>query len=158
MLIHIGKHAGKSVEVLVLRHPDYVSWVLGKEDATGELAAVRQEAIRLVRLFDRKPFVKQCQGKGCHERATRCSVRQGSPHAWWWCAGCNPTQFGAWHATLELLEGYGDAINYVQMYCRGRKVTLKVLITSMARAKGAPERVGAAQAMAFFSEDSADRR
>jgi hypothetical protein len=150
MVLHFGKHSGKLLEILVLKEPDYVAWMLGENGATGALRQAQQEAARLVRLLDQKPFIEPCRAPGCGNVATRGSVYRGGVWPAWWCDTCDPDQLGASPGKLDIIQTYGDALSYVNMCCGGRKQALRVLIKALAQAKGLPERVSETQAVAFF--------
>src|SRR5262249_18364207 len=135
--------------LLVLRQPDFVLWILGKEEATGRLAEARQEVIWLIRLFDERPIIEPCSGR-CGGRATRCSLHQGGLRPRWWCDGCDASASTFTPGKLVIVRTYRDAVRYVNAFCGGRKQDLKVLVKELARAKGLPRRVGEAQAAAFF--------
>jgi hypothetical protein len=150
--ISFGKHYGKSAELVVLKEPDYVDWMLGLDGATGRLPETRREVRGLVNEFDRKPILWPCQAPGCGNRATRCSLYQGGLQPRWWCEHCDPYQLGASPGKLAIVKTYLNVVTYVSHYCRGRRVDLKVLIRVLAQAKGLPARVGEPEARNFFSE------
>jgi hypothetical protein len=66
--IAFGKHAGKTVEVLVLKDPDYVHWILAQSEPSGPLARIRAEVLRLMAVFDAKAlwsfFQVTCHASG----------------------------------------------------------------------------------------------
>ena len=49
MLVTFGKHAGKSVGMLVLKYPDYIGRVVEEPDPGPALKRVKAEALRLQR-------------------------------------------------------------------------------------------------------------
>jgi hypothetical protein len=152
MEINFGKHAGKSVEILLLKKTDYIVWMLLQKNATGQMASAQKEARRLIAIFDQKPFVKTCYGHNCNNAATRCSVYNINVQGpYWWCNTCNPYQSGAVQGKLQEIKTYAEAVSHVDFYCRGRKSDYQALIKSMAEAKGLPSRVGNVQAEKFFS-------
>ena len=64
MKVTFGKHAGKSVELLMLKEPSYIKWVLDKESPTGAMEKVKSHIQQLIQIFDAKPFTgKQCRAK-----------------------------------------------------------------------------------------------
>jgi len=150
MMLGFGPHASNSVELLVLKEPDDVVWMLGQTAKSGYFAAAQREILRLIRRFDEKAFIVPCQTPECGNRVTRCTVYHGAVWPRWWCDDCDPFCLGASADKLWILKGYADAVNYVHAACGGRKASLKALVKEMAQAKGLPARVGEAQAPAFF--------
>jgi hypothetical protein len=151
MLITFGQHSGKSVELVVLKNPAYVAWMLRVDHASGALAKVQRAAGRLLEIFDAKPILRSCCSPNCGNRATYCTVIRGAIGPYWWCNGCDLRRFSVRPDKLEIVRSYADAIWYANMYCNDRKKDLEVLIRALAQAKGLPERVGEVQAVAFFA-------
>jgi len=150
MNVGFGKHAAMSVEMLVLKQPDYVRWVLEQATPSGRMRVVQQECQRLIFRFNAKPLVKRCSGNGCTQGATRASVYKDNLTPVWWCDVCDPCQMGADAGKLQIVRTYQDAIIQVDSYCVGNRSDLKYLVKALAQAKGLPSRVGEAQAQAFF--------
>lgn len=150
MQITFGKHDGKSAELIVLRKPDYVYWLLQQHDATGRLLGLNKEAWRLLKIFDQKPFQCKCMGSNCSALATDITLYGNSFAPHWWCDNCNIEQLGASGWKLQRIRKYSAALKYANNHCRGHKDAFSALITTMARAKGLPNRVGESQAAAFF--------
>ena len=149
MLVPVGKHKGKSIELLVLKEPGYVHWLL-QQSASSPLLAVQAEVKRLVQKFGTKPFQIKCNGNGCSAPATRLSVYGNNISPYWWCDKCDPYQMGAISGKLQIFRDYSSALSHVERFCGGRQGDYKDLIKSMAQAKGLPSRVGESQAVAFF--------
>jgi hypothetical protein len=140
------------VELVVLKHPKYVRWMISKQDATGSLARARTHAQSKITKFDAKPFTTTCEGRHCKNQATRCTVYSDNvtdPH--WWCEECDPYQTGANAGKLQSLRTYAAACHHVELYCSSRLSDYKAIITAMAKAKGLPARVGEKEAGEFFS-------
>ena len=151
MQITFGKHKGKSVELVVLKDPAYIYWILQQTDhATGLLKKVIAEAWRLLHIFNQKPFRCKCMGQNCSTLATDITLYGNSLTPYWFCEKCDIEQLGASSWKLQRIRKYTRALSHVNNHCRGRKGDLNVLITTMARAKGLPLRVGELQAAAFF--------
>jgi len=147
-----GKHKDKSVGALVLKHPDYIAWVLSEPNPSGPLARVRAEVLRLIGIFNSKPIKKKCFGNGCSKAATRCTVYQDNVYGpFWWCDECDPYQAGAIEGRLSMISTYEGAIEHCEVFC-STKGALRDLIKSLSRAKGLPNRVGERQISDFFSE------
>lgn len=152
MQITFGKHSGKSLELLLLKEPDYVCWILEQAGAYGQMKAAQAQAEKLIRKFNAKSVVKSCSGRNCENLATRCTVYSKNVQSpYWWCDDCDPYQAGANRGKIQPISSYQDAVQHVGLYCSARKADLKDLIKSLARAKGLPSRVGEVQAQAFFA-------
>lgn len=149
MYLNFGKHRRKTTEVIVLKEPDYVLWMLRVEAPTAQLAAAQQSVRRLIERFDEKPIIEPCSGK-CGKPATCCTVYHGSVTPRWWCDDCDPSESTFTRRKLTIVRRYGDAVWHVGESCNSRKQDLKLIIRELARAKGLPDRVGEEQAAAFF--------
>jgi hypothetical protein len=147
MKLRFGKHKGKSVETIVLKHPDYAMWLLSQTDAGEPLAYIRKEVARLICVFDSKPFICRCYG--CHKIALRFSLAHPSPSAYWWCEQCSPRSMGC-DGLLSIGRTYEEAMQYAKIALREDHT--RSLIRNIAEAKGLPKRVGEKQAMEFFAE------
>jgi hypothetical protein len=139
------------LEFLVLRHPDYVVWMLLLQGASSPMARAREEVRHLLDVFDQKPILEACCGEGCHNRATRCTVPRRGLSVFWWCHRCDEYALGASPGKLEVIRSYLQAISYVHAFCDGRKSALQCLIRALAEARGLPQRFGDKQAIAFFA-------
>ena len=147
-----GKHLEKSIELLVLTDPEYVVSLLRLDELGGSLSKARSELIRLICVFDGLPFKTRCQSPDCRRRATRFSAYQRTVRMVPICDTCDPYHMGASSGKLTVVETYQDAVSHVMESCNGRKADLKSIIRALAEAKGLPERVGEAQAVAFFEQ------
>lgn len=149
MAISFGPERGKSVEITMLKRPDFISWTLGAE--SGPAAQLALTARSLMVKFDSKPILKSCDGRGCSSQATRCTVYQNNVFTpYWWCDSCDPYSNGALPGKLQVIRTYNDALKHVTQYCQGSRADCRQLIIELARAKGLPKRVGETQAQAFF--------
>lgn len=146
MIIPIGKYKGKSVSEVVLKDPQHVKWVLERTDATGQLKTIRNEMIRLISIFDLKPFTNKCRTKNCGQPATRCSV-YGEDYIglYWWCDKCDPYQFSYQTSKIHIISKYQDVIRYAH-------TVFPVLIKRLAQEKGLPTRVKKGDIEKFFLE------
>ena len=150
MLIPFGRHKGKSVEWVMLKDPSYTHWVLNEPNPQGKLIDVKNEILRLMYIFDCKPFIRECTG--CKERlATRASLCDDNPIPWWWCNECEPDLLLTRKDRIDMIITYREALNHVANCCGGRKGDLNYLIRVLAQAKGLPKRVGEEQAQLFFA-------
>jgi hypothetical protein len=145
--VKFGKFKGETVEVLVLREPDYLRWTFLQPDPSKKLLSLISQAKRLIKKFDSKPFLVRCEGKGCSNTATFCSVQlEDITKINWWCDDCDPYQKGAAKGTLLGIRNYEKAFTLA----KGRP--LEYLINAIAKAKGLQEPVGREQADDFFSK------
>jgi len=153
MQILFGKHYGKSLELLLLKQPDYVAWMLSQRGAHGVMKRAQTEAKHLVARFNAKSLLKKCFSKeGSEQAATRCTVYgENALVPYWWCSSCNPYQSGANAGKLQAVATYEEALDHVLFWCGGRAADYKSLIKDLAQAKGLPDRVGEKQAAAFFA-------
>ena len=146
MIITIGKYKGKSVSEVVLKHPQYVQWVLEQTDATGQLKTIRNEMIRLISIFDSKTFTKKCRTENCDQPATRCSV-YGEDYIglYWWCDKCDPYQLLYQPSKIHIISKYQDVIGYTH-------TVFPALIKRLAQEKRLPTRVKKGDIEKFFLE------
>jgi hypothetical protein len=150
MLITFGQHNGKSVELVILKHPEYVKWVLNQVNPKGPLVQIQNEMYRLLIIFDQKPFLTSCSGRDCTNPVTRTSVYKDNLRLMFWCDLCSPDLIGTQSGRIQIIETYVDALNHVGTYCENRKSDYRDLIRSLASAKGLGKRVGEEQAKEFF--------
>ena len=147
-LITVGAHKDKTTQIVVLKEPSYVSRLLS-ESLTGPLLSVKNHVLQHIKVFDAKAYKTRCSG--CQAAATRFSVVHGLTTPYWWCDSCDPHGMGASEGKLYVLRTYQNALQYVQFACQGRTSDYRDLIRTMVAAKGAPARIGPAQAEAFLS-------
>jgi hypothetical protein len=147
-MIPFGKYSGKSIELVVLKHPSYAAWLLGQTATTWTFREVQEELRRLIAIFDHKPLLKPCSAPDCASPATRATVYRGSTQIRWWCAACDPRQLGASPGKLYTLLTFADAVRYAASCSPD---LLPTLIQILGQAKGLPDRVGERQAQAFFA-------
>lgn len=150
MLLSFGKHNGKSVEELILKNADYIQWILSQNAPKGQMGMVAKEAQRLIAKFNQKQFSVVCAHSKCESIATRCSVYGPNIQCVFWCDNCNPYSRGACEGKLQIIRTYQDAIDHVNVWCKGKN-DLSKLIQNIAKGKGLPSRVGMTQAIAFFN-------
>lgn len=150
MYLKFGKNSNKSVEITILKDPAYILWILTVRNPNGRLAIVKPEVQRLIRIFDAKPFSRNCQGRECTKPATRLTVYADNVYApMWWCDDCDPYQMGARDGKLSTVKTYQDAcLHHIQFHTP--KTFLKDLVKTIAVEKGLPRRVGEKEAERFF--------
>jgi len=150
MIITIGKkHNGKSTELVLLKEPDYVKWVLDKSDATGPLLKIKDDFLQLIEIFDNKSLTTKCHK--CGKPATRLSFYKGDTIPMSWCSICDPYSHGAFEGKLSIFSKYHSALEFVEYSCGGNKSSYKHIIRYLASIKGLPDRVGEKQAQDFFN-------
>jgi hypothetical protein len=146
----IGVHKGTSMEILVLKQPDYINWLL-PYDARGPLGVMKTEALRLIEVFDAKEIVAACSADGCKRAASRFSMYGDDVSPMCWCAECDPHLLGAQRGKIHLMQTYRECLAHVTKRCGARKRAYVENIERVSRVKGLGARVGVPQAEAFFS-------
>lgn len=149
MRMTFGKHWDVLIEILILKHPEYTSWLLNQAKATGKLAEAQTEAIRLIQILDRKPLVVNCRSSYCDNPATKLTAYAGNAEIAPWCDECNPCSSGSSRGKLSQVRTYCDVLNQVRT-SSSRPADFASAIKALAQLKGLPARVGEAQAIAFF--------
>lgn len=150
MQITLGKHQGKSLELVALKDPSYIRWLL-REDAKGRLRDLQLYTRALLDHFDKMPIQHKCFAPKCSAKATCFSVYRDNIAPIWWCDECDPYQLGALPGRLQILSTYACALSHALLHCTKSADAEKTLVTSLARAKGLPQRVAEAQAAKFFA-------
>lgn len=156
MKVGFGKHAEVDVRQLLLKHPDYVMWVLDQDEPKGALAALVPKLREYIRRFDAQPFTKSCHGTVAGQKCTHAVTCGTAYHSHsglsvdlvWWCDECDPHQLGA-IATLIRVRTYRDALEVVANY-GGRKSDYAGIIKDLATGKGMPARVTTKALDEFF--------
>ena len=152
MIINIGKHKGKIVELVTLKDPSYVEWVLSQHSASGSLADIKEYMIDLIEIFDKKPIIRQCKS-GCGKMATRFTFyKDNVVNPYVWCDECDPREFVLEGKNSTIISTYREALNYVDFEAGGVKSAKKAIIRTIALLKGLPKRVGEDEAEEFFVE------
>lgn len=150
MKLGFGKHAGKSVEILIIKEPQYITWML-KQAATGPMVLAQEHAQKKIAQFDAKLIVEQCNDKACARLATQCVVYANNVTSpYWVCDSCNPYDLGAPSGKLQALQSFEESCRYVANFCGNRLSDHRTLILELARAKGLPKRVAGKAAINFF--------
>lgn len=154
MDITFGKHSGRSVELLMIKYPTYIKWILENQELSGSMVSIKNHILKLIQIFDSKPFTgKNCRGKSCKKQAIKFTVYLESiddPH--WWCSICDPYQTGALEGKLQSPIRYQEALQHVETYCHNRESDYRDIIKIIAQAKGFANSVGESQAQKFFNE------
>ena len=150
MYFKFGKYSDKLVEIVLLKDPNYIAWILGVPNPKGRMLLIKSEIQRLIRIFDAKPFLRNCRGRDCTRLATRLSVYFDDVyHPMYWCEDCDPSQMGARDGQLSMVKTYQDARLHHTLF-HTPKSFLKDLVRNMAVEKGLPKRVGEKEAEGFF--------
>lgn len=151
MDITFGKHTGKSSEILVLKHPEYIHWLLQQKNTHGAMRTLQAEVRNLIQEFNGKAIKEKCWCSSCKSEVVRMSVYKEKLDPYWWCANCDPYQAGAVSGKLSIFGDYESALLHVQLYCKGKQSEQRKIIKSLAVAKGLPVRSGEKQAIDFFT-------
>ena len=133
-----GRHEGKLIEVVLLRHPDYIKW-LSEKSADG-FGWVHDHVEKCVERFDALPFLNvQCRGQvngvPCTNPVTRFSMYPNSTSLLYWCDTCDPYQQGA-SKTLTVSARYYDALFHVWATTSRNRPYYRNIIEGLAAAKG----------------------
>ena len=147
MTIQLGRHFGKSIELLVLKEGGYMHCLLLENNSSSHMALVQREACRLIRIFDAKPFIVGCS-ENCGRVARRVTTYSGSADLRCWCDKCDP---GDGYGKIVAVNSYADAMRHAYFTCNGRRENISRIILNLARAKGLPDRVGETEAWNFFT-------
>jgi hypothetical protein len=148
MLIETGRHALRTTQLVVLKRPDRVQWLL-RNYPDNKLVP---DFELLIEIFDLKPLLETCYR--CERQAVCASVACGTGRGLhFWCDHCNPYGTGARSGSLGVVHTFEDALRHADRTCEARRRAKRDLVKGLARAKGLPARVGARQAEAFFEAD-----
>lgn len=135
MRITSGRHKGKSLELIVLKDPEFIWDLLSSEAKDEKQRRFRTEASRLVATFNRRAFCVRCVGRDCARLATRFTIYMSEVHApWWWCDTCDPWQYGAGRDLIRIVRTYQDALDFSETF--GDPIVAQDIILTMAEAKG----------------------
>lgn len=145
MDISSGKHQGKTSQMVVLNHPDYVVWYI-HELPNAKLSAAFDQHIKKM---DARAFTAKCFH--CKGQAARATAYEGDPGLMFWCDTCNPYGAGAVQGKLRLIRTFSDAVRHINATADGHKAFMKEIVRGLAEGKGLPKRVGESQAAAFFA-------
>jgi hypothetical protein len=145
MQITSGKHDGKTSQILVLNYPDYAKWYR-REYPTAKLGKAISEHIGSL---NSKSFSVKCNG--CSGQATKATAYFNNHDLIFWCDECDPYSMGAVRGKLNVIRTYQDAVGHIEHTANGNKNFMKLIVRSLAMAKGLPSRVTAVNAEAFFN-------
>jgi hypothetical protein len=145
MRFQSGKHAGKTLDEVLLKQPDFAQWYIRKYPD----APAAKEFDRLMRKFDAKPFTKKCR---CGKPATGASTYQNSPSLMFWCDECPPHSSGAERGKVAAVTSIRGVLGHIDWTADGYRAWKRDIVRKLAEGKGLPKRVGEQQALAFFSE------
>ena len=146
MRIQSGKFEGQLTEVVFLKNPDYVQWMIHKAPDNRLVPAFK----RLISQLDSRQICKE-KCHGCGSPATRASAYSNTPDLMFWCSKCNPYSSGARSGTLTTVDSFHRAIEHVDMTGGGNRADKREIIRNLAEAKGLPKRITEKAALEFFS-------
>lgn len=151
MIVSFGKYEGKTAELLVLKHPDYVRWLKSQNDLKGAARALRDECVRLIAKFNSMSFIKPCSG--CKRASTRTTFYAGNvSDCYSWCSTCDPYSAGAVQGKLSVVKTYEDALLQASLYHSGKVTSQRSAVQTLAKAKGLGKSVTEKQASLFFAQ------
>jgi hypothetical protein len=139
-----GKHAGKSIEEILVKQPDYALWYMGELPAS----KAGKELRRLEKLLDARPFATKCQG--CSEKAARATGYWGSPTLYFWCTTCNPYMLGASQGKLRVIKTYRECLEHIDLTAGGGKAWRQDVVRQLLEAKGLKTPLTKKKLAAFF--------
>jgi hypothetical protein len=146
MRIQSGKHAGELSEVVFLKLPDLVQWMIKKAPDNRLTADFKA----LKRLFDQKPLrYELCYG--CQKVPVKATAYEQTSGLYFWCDRCNPYDSGARAGTLSTVNSFDSAMSHADFTCDGNRSVKRNLIRSLANAKGLPKRITENAALNFFA-------
>ncbi|MFA7418894.1 MAG: hypothetical protein WCZ90_04335 [Melioribacteraceae bacterium] len=149
MEITFGVHKGKTSQIVFLKEPNYVQWVLNKNSIYNDLLIIKNNFRYLIEILDTKPFKGTCHN--CRKPATRLAFWQGEVSSFYYsCDTCDSSSLGADEGQIRYVRTYSDAIKYVGNFCVGKKNIYQKMIKSMASAKGLNGRLTKENAHTFF--------
>ena len=151
--MYITLKNGKNIllELLMLKNPKYVRWILHFKGIYGHYVDAKEEEIpHLMNLFDSKPILKKCFKKDCNNMPTRFAINEYNGAVCCFCDSCKIDNEGGTYSWSNPIHTYNEALNYARYHGGNTKTSFKYLITKMAEAKGLPKRVGEKEAMRFF--------
>jgi hypothetical protein len=130
-----GKYKGRTIEVVVLKDPEFIGVLLKSRTQDETKCRIQTEARLLVETFNRRKFQTRCASSGCSREVSRCSIYKTDVfNPRWWCETCDPWQFGARSLVLSIVATYEDAIRYARPY--GDPTLTRDLVHVLAEAKG----------------------
>ena len=146
--IPFGQFKNKTVKSLIMKELDYIAWILRQESPSGPLVALKDEIIRLIKIFDSKPLQRVCCV--CSAEAKYCAVAQKSViDPIWYCNECDPFDNVLIESDLDYIKSYRDAIEHCKGYRVDKKSAL-MFIRAIAKAKGLGKRLTEKELDKFF--------
>lgn len=144
MKFQTGKHAGQTLEEVLLKKPDFARWYVENYGSTAHAT----EFVRLSKVFSAKPFVEKCNG--CNSTATRASAYRGDDSLMFWCDDCDMYSSGANAGKLQEIKTITNALDHIKYTASGNRALSRAIVKRLAQAKGLPKRIGADHAVKFF--------
>lgn len=143
----INPHKGKLIETVVLKYPDLIYWMAEKDPPHGS-EWLPGYIGKCADLFDAKPFTRECARRTCTRTATRFSLYPDSTKPMFWCATCDPEQFGAHDLTVS--SRYYDALRHIGLSSSPTRHGHRNVIRSLAEAKGLTGNMTEKKIIQFF--------
>jgi len=135
MNIEFGQYKNKSVQWVLLNDPNYLYWLFNQPYPP---AKILNEAKKLNKVFNEIPFVEKCNGIGCNNTATRCSVMPGNyAQLYWWCPDCNASEIAVGRIDeVKYISTYREAVDFNKLQCGGTKHGYQTILKLFLKAKG----------------------
>lgn len=149
MLIEMGKYHNHTLEWLILNDPKYFYEFLTTTGISENASRLKEEAYKLISIFDRKPFIRTCSNFGCRRSVVRFTLALHNTHVSFWCENCLP-KLGWQQYTISTFSTFMDIVKLLYSYSKP-KVVMTTIVREIARCKGLPKRAGEKEAAEFFS-------
>jgi hypothetical protein len=141
MRFKTGKYAGKTLEEVLLKAPNFAH----RYCRTYPDAPVGREFKRLFDVFDQKRYVALCMG--CKMPANRALIF-GSFRLIFLCHRCKPNMVLG--RVAYIAQMYGNLLQHMDKIEGERWDNKRRMVRKLAEAKGLPARFGEKEALAFF--------
>ena len=149
-----GKHEGKLIERVLVSHPDYIAWLDRQTWFARKYPRISEHVEWCIDVFDAKQFKeKLCWSRSCGKPATRFSLARGSPAPYFWCEQCDPRSSGV-AGSLVIGRRYREALAFIEHRCDGPRGFFKIVVDSLAEAKGLSGKRTEKKLLALFHDHS----
>ncbi len=136
MMITFGKYLGTTYEKLLFEHPEYVLWMFSVVNPAGLLAEAVQRVQTLIEKLDSTPVKRDCNDKGCLEKATRYCLSETRPEPMWFCDKCLPGLPEGSTISPTFIHSYFDFVKQSILLKKDDGEAAKEFLRQYAAAKG----------------------
>lgn len=148
MELRFGEHMGRHLAEVILRYPEYVTWMLEVPNPQGLLREAIESANHLIEIFDELPLTMPCQRDGCGEVADALEYERGRTGATCVCPNCRHHRAGVYHySTYQGAIGIADNVYLPSVVILGLR---RRLIRCLAECKGLGGNITRQKALRFF--------